>query len=93
MVDISVFAPMEVVGLLVAVIGLIPVLTQYREETRWFTAGYCLLVVGMVATNLEAVVLGEVLNFVEHGIGIGVAGLTFFAAAYLRRKNRIETGS
>ena len=53
--------------------------------------GYVLLVIGMIATNLEAVVLGDVLNLVEHGIGIGLAGLTFFLAAYLRRKNRIET--
>jgi hypothetical protein len=91
MVGIGPFGTLEVVGLLVAVIGLIPVLSQYREETRWFTVGYVLLVVGMVATNLEAVVLGDVLNFVEHGVGIGVAGLTFFLAAYLRRENRIKT--
>jgi hypothetical protein len=53
--------------------------------------GYVLLVIGMIATNLEAVVLGDVLNLVEHGIGIGLAGLTFFLAAYLRRENRIKT--
>lgn len=91
MAGIGPFGTLEVVGLLVAVIGLVPVLSQYREETRWFTMGYVLLVIGMIATNLEAVVLGDVLNLVEHGIGIGLAGLTFFLAAYLRRKNRIET--
>ncbi|ELZ38493.1 hypothetical protein C473_00202 [Halorubrum distributum JCM 10247] len=39
----------------------------------------------MVATNLEAVVLPMVLNFTEHVVGIGLAGLVFLFAAYDRR--------
>ncbi|MFC7130825.1 hypothetical protein [Haloferax chudinovii] len=85
-------SPLEVTALAVALVGLIPVITQYRAETKLFTVGYVLLVVGMVATNVEALFLGSVLNFVEHAFGIGLAGVTFFAAAYLRRKNVINGG-
>ncbi|MGB9956616.1 hypothetical protein ACOZ4B_09535 [Haloferax prahovense] len=85
-------SPLEVTALAVALVGLIPVITQYRDETKLFAAGYVLLVVGMVATNLEALFLGSVLNFVEHAVGIGLAGVTFFAAAYVRRKNVIKGG-
>ncbi|WP_148414977.1 hypothetical protein [Haloferax sp. KTX1] len=85
-------SPLEVTALAVSLVGLIPVITQYREETKLFAAGYVLLVVGMIATNVEALFLGSVLNFVEHAFGIGLAGATFFAAAYLRRKNVIKGG-
>ncbi|WP_134668449.1 hypothetical protein [Halorussus marinus] len=83
--------PLEVVGLIVSVIGLVPVVLQYRDESKWFTVGYLLLVVGMVATNLEAIVLGTVLDLVEHGVGVGAAGIAFLWAAYLRRNEVIET--
>jgi hypothetical protein len=86
MIDTSIFSTLEIVGLFVSLLGLLPVLSLYQEETRWLTVAYVLLVIGMVATNLEAVVLGGVLNFVEHGIGIGLAGLMFFATAYLHRQ-------
>jgi len=86
---ISAFAPLEIVGLVVALVGLVPVLSQYKDETKWFTAGYVLLVVGMLATNIEALFLGGVLNFVEHGIGVGLAGIVFLIAAYVRRRDVI----
>ncbi|POG55439.1 hypothetical protein [Haloferax marisrubri] len=85
-------SPLEVTALAVALVGLIPVITQYRDETKLFAAGYVLLVVGMVATNVEVFFLGSVFNFIEHAVGIGLAGVTFFAAAYVRRKNVIKGG-
>ncbi|RYJ14765.1 hypothetical protein ELS19_12925 [Halogeometricum borinquense] len=83
-------SPLEVTGLVVSLIGLVPVLTQYRDETKLFTAGYVLLVVGMVATNLETFALEPVLNIVEHAIGIGAAGVVFLAAAYVRRESVVK---
>lgn len=79
------FDPLEVAVCVIALIGLVPVLTQYREETKYFALGYVLLVISAVATNLEAVVLPDVLNVVEHGAGIAGAGVVFLVAAYLRR--------
>nr|WP_253512081.1 hypothetical protein [Halorussus vallis] len=76
---------------MISLLGLVPVALLYRDKSKWFTCGYVLLVVGMVATNLEVVVLGSVLDVVEHGVGVGAAGVTFFAAAYLRRKEVIDT--
>lgn len=91
MSSIGPFSVLELVALFVSLVGLVPVLTQHRESTKWFTAGYGLLVVGMVATNLEAVVLPVVLNFVEHGVGVGLAGVVLFVAAYRRRESLTET--
>ncbi|NEU58455.1 hypothetical protein [Halorussus sp. MSC15.2] len=82
--------PLEVVGLVVSLVGLIPVVLQYRAESKWFTWGYILLVVGMVATNLENIVLAGFLDIVEHVVGVGAAGVVFLAAACLRRKQVIE---
>ncbi|SEW25271.1 hypothetical protein [Halobacterium jilantaiense] len=90
MASLGAFGVLEVVGLIVAVLGLLPVLSQYKDETKWFTAGYLLLVVGMIATNLEAVVLPVVLNVTEHVVGIGLAGITFLFAAYQRRQDIVE---
>lgn len=90
MASIGAFGVLEVVGLIVAVLGLLPVLSQYKAETKWFTAGYLLLVAGMVATNVEAVVLPVVLNFTEHVVGIGLAGVTFLFAAYQRRQDIVK---
>ena len=50
-----------------------------------------MLVVTAVATNLEAVVIPELLNLFEHGAGIAGGGLAFLAAAYLRRQKKTET--
>ncbi|MYL18130.1 hypothetical protein GLW30_13595 [Halorubrum terrestre] len=85
MAGIGPFSVLELVGLTVSLLGLFPVLRQHRPDTKWFTVGYLLLVAGMVATNLEAVVLPMVLNFTEHVVGIGLAGLVFLFAAYDRR--------
>ncbi|WP_396611612.1 hypothetical protein ACH9L7_15645 [Haloferax sp. S1W] len=85
-------SPLELTGLVVSLVGLVPVVTQYKDETKLFTAGYVLLVVGMLATNLEVFVLEPVLNLVEHGLGIGLAGVTFLAAAYVRRQEVITAG-
>ncbi|ELZ43449.1 hypothetical protein C464_17022 [Halorubrum coriense DSM 10284] len=85
MAGIGPFAVLELVGLTVSLLGLFPVLRQHRSDTKWFTVGYLLLVIGMFATNLEAVVFPVLLNFTEHVVGIGLAGLVFLFAAYDRR--------
>ncbi|MFC7096335.1 hypothetical protein [Halobaculum marinum] len=82
----------ELVLVAVALVGLIPVVTQRTEGSRLFTLGYALLVFGAVATNAEHLFLGEVLGLLEHAVGIGAAGLLFLVAAY-RRRQRIVTGN
>ena len=80
----------ELVLVVIAVLGLVPVLVSYREQSKWFAVGYGLLVVGAVATNVEALAFGDLLDVVEHGVGLMGAGITFFVAAYLRRQAVIE---
>lgn len=86
------FEPLEIVVLLVALAGLVPVLTQYREQTKLFAVGYVLLVLSAIATNLEGVVLADLLNFVEHSAGIMGAGIAFCVAAYVRRQDVVAAG-
>lgn len=90
MAEIGPFTVLELIGLIVSTVGLLPVLSQYKEDTKWFTAGYLLLVAGMIATNVEAVILPVVLNFTEHVVGIGLAGAAFLFAAYQRRRQIVS---
>lgn len=76
----------ELVLVVIALGGLVPVAMHYREESKWFAVGYLLLVVGAVATNVEALFLEELFNAVEHGVGILASGIAFLVAAYLRRQ-------
>lgn len=88
---IEAFEPAELVVLVVALVGLLPILTYYREETRWLTFAYGFLLIGAVATNLEAVVLPGVVNLGEHVLGVMGAGVAFAVAAYMHRRDQIET--
>jgi len=84
--------PMEIAVATVALCGIVPVVVQYRERSKWFALGYGMLVVAALSTNLEGLLLGTVFNLAEHGIGLMGAGLAFFAAAYVHRKREIEGG-
>jgi hypothetical protein len=79
--------------LTVALVGVIPVALRYSDEAKWFTVGYCCLVIGAIATNAEALFLGDLLNFVEHGVGLLGSGLAFAYAAYERRESLLGAGS
>ena len=85
--ELSALDPKELVLIAIALMGLVPVLLAYRDRSKWFVAGYVLLVVGAIATNVEALVLGDVLNVVEHGAGLLGSAVAFLVAAYLRRRN------
>jgi len=86
----SALSPMEIALATVALVGIVPVVVQYRERSKWFALGYGMLVAAALATNLEGLFLGDLLNFVEHGVGLMGAGLAFFAAAYVHRRKLLE---
>lgn len=89
--DITSLDAKELVLVVVALLGLIPVVTQRTERSGLFTLGYVLLFFGAVATNVEHVALGGVFGFLEHAVGVGAAGAVFLLAAY-RRRQRILAG-
>jgi hypothetical protein len=89
----AVLDPMKVALAVVALLGVVPVAIQYRERSRWFALGYGLLVVATLATNLENLFLGTVLNYTEHAVGLMGSGLAFFAAAYVHRHRTAEPES
>lgn len=90
---IDAFDPAALVILVVALVGLVPIAVYYREETRVFVLPYACLLIAAIATNAENVVLPNLLNLTEHVVGILGAGVTFAVAAYLRRRNVIQTDS
>lgn len=83
----------ELVLVLVALLGLIPVFMHYRDQSKWFALGYVFLLVGAFATNLEVVAFEPVFNAIEHGVGMMGAGIAFLLAAYLRRQAVVEDDS
>lgn len=83
---LSTLDPQSAVLPVIALIGLVPVLLHYRAKAKLFVVGYVCLVVATLATNLEDLFLGDVLNFTEHAVGLMGSGLLFLAAAYVRRK-------
>lgn len=90
---LSALSPSEVALPIIALLGLALIAVQYRAEAKWFAVGYVVLFVGTIATNAEAIVLGDALNFVEHFAGIMGAALVFLYAVYDRRKRTLRAGT
>ncbi|WP_281195545.1 hypothetical protein [Halorubrum sp. F4] len=77
------------VVLVIAAIGVVPVVLYRRETPTVFLVPYAFLAVAAFATNVENLVLPELLNLTEHYVGNLGAGLSFAAAAYLYRRRTI----
>ncbi|AAG19969.1 MULTISPECIES: hypothetical protein [Halobacterium] len=90
---LEVLDPPKAVLPLIALIGLVPVVARYRTESRWFVVGYGLLAVATLATNLENIVLGDVLNGTEHALGLMGSGIAFLVAGYYRRQTILDPQS
>lgn len=75
--------------LIMAVIGLGPVIYYFERTPIWFTAAYAFLFVAAFATNFEDLFLPDVLNLMEHYVGNLGAGVAFAVAAYTYRKQNI----
>lgn len=87
----GVFDAQSFVILIIAVIGLVPVVLYRSETPTWFVVAYGFLFVAAFATNFEDLLLPDVLNLTEHYIGNLGAGLAFAVAAYTYRKRHIES--
>lgn len=77
------------VVLMIAVIGVVPVVLYRHETPTMFLVPYAFLAVAAFATNVENLVLPDALNLVEHFVGNLGAGLSFAAAAYLYRRQAV----
>ena len=91
MLEATSLDPKELVLVVIAVVGLLPILLLRTSRSKLFTGGYLLLCLGVLATNVESLALGGLFNAVEHG-SIAAAGGVFFAAAYLRRQRTLAEG-
>ncbi len=80
--------PTELIALIIVLAGYIPVIIAFkrRGHVKWLFAAYTALLIGVVATVLEGFIYPVALNYVEHGIGIGLAGVLFFYCAYANRE-------
>lgn len=88
----GVFGAQSLVVLIVAIIGIVPVVLYYEKTPWWFVVAFGCLLVGAFATNFEDLFLPTVLNYTEHFIGNLGAGLVFAGAAYMYRKKKITSG-
>lgn len=88
---IDTFGAQSTVVLVVALVGLIPVILYRQETPRWFVLAYGFLFVAAFATNFESVLLPTALNLTEHFVGNLGAGIAFAVAAYTYRRQNIDT--
>ena len=74
----------ELFVLLVLLVGYVPVIRAYASRRRapWLFAGYSALLVGRAATILEDLAFAGVFGFVEHAVGVALAGLLFLVHFY-----------
>ncbi len=78
----------ELVPLAVLILGFVPILASaWRGQVvKWTTTAYTALLIGGVATVAEHLTAPTVLNYVEHGVGVGLAGVLFAVTAYINRE-------
>lgn len=83
------FAPNEVVTLALAALSapfLFVLARDLRKPSlRAFAAGFAMVLVSLLATNLESVFLPDALNAVEH-LALAAAGPLFAAGALMLRR-------
>lgn len=81
----------EVLLMALLLVGLIPVTLQYlAHRNRWFYSAYVAFCIGSVATVLEHVMLPDLLNLVEHTVGIMLSGLLFWLTAMYSAEDVID---
>lgn len=85
--------PQELVVLIVALGGLVPVVLYLQETSPWFVIAYGFLVVGAITTNVENLLWHDLFNFIEHAVGNMGAGIAFAIAAYKQRQKFKETAA
>ncbi|MFB6087286.1 MAG: hypothetical protein ABEJ85_02100 [Haloarculaceae archaeon] len=83
--------PHEAVLPVIALIGLVPVVLQYRDQSRWFVVGYLPLIVATLGPNLQALSSNVAFTYAEHAVGLLGSGVAFLVAAYVRR-DRVAAG-
>ena len=89
--SLAVLNPQELVVLIIALGGLIPLVLYFRQTSRWFVLAYGFLLVGAITTNVENLLWHDVFNFIEHSIGNMGAGVAFAIAAYAHRRKLTES--
>lgn len=75
--------PEELVALLVAIGGVIPIIVYRRRLSRWLLIPYGFLLLGVIMTNVEHLIWEGQLNYLEHGIGNLGAGIGLVVFAYI----------
>lgn len=74
----------EFVLFLILFFGYLPVIFIYKSyrQTRLFFFAYTILLIGVLASNLEAFHWSKGWDIIEHGLGVGLAGVLFLLYAY-----------
>lgn len=78
----------EIVSLVIALIGYFILLTEFRKNKNLLHLflAYTFLLVGAIATVVEGFYLRTISNYIEHSVGMALAGLAFGLTAFLAHK-------
>lgn len=74
----------ELVLLLILFCGYLPVIYIFKSypQAKLFFLAYTALLIGIMASNLESFGFKWIMNILEHGVGVGLAGIIFLLYTY-----------
>ncbi|MEK6902630.1 MAG: hypothetical protein AABX02_03530 [archaeon] len=81
----------EFVLFLILFFGYVPVIYIFKSypQAKLFYFGYTALLIGVAASNLESFEFPWVMNVLEHGVGVGLAGIIFLLYTYRNYRETI----
>ncbi len=86
-----VFEYAEFVLFLILLLGYLPVIFIFRayKQARLFFYAYTALLIGIAASNIESFGFKWAMNLLEHGVGVGLAGIIFLLYTYRNYRETI----
>lgn len=81
----------EQVLFLVLFFGYVPIIFIYLSyrQIKLFFFGYTAILIGVLASNIEPFWAKSAMNLIEHGVGVGLAGMLFLLYAYRNYRETI----
>lgn len=89
--NIGALAPQELVVLLVALGGVVPILAYRHEVPWWVLLPFVFLLIGAISTNLEHLVWPPVINAIEHPVGNMGSGVAMAVTACVGHRQLAAT--
>ena len=92
-IDLTTLTPQELVVLLIAIGGFVPIIVYRARVSRWVVLPYVFLALGAVLTNVEHLIWHDMLNLLEHSIANLGAGVAVAMLGYLGHRGVLTVES